>query len=121
MKKIFKDKINFLVSTYSVFLLLTGLLVCSQNVVADEAAQIRMNNSIQMEAYDNKITKSRTSTTNQQVIRLVLDTGTVGYTCGPLTCVCSGDDDCNNMFTSACSSDTSGDVCVGDTCQCNAN
>ena len=109
----------FLIGNCSIILFLAVLLLGSQNVLADQSAKYRMIDSQQTENYDVK--KQRTSTGKQQIIRLVLDTGTVGYTCGPVTCVCSGDDDCNNMFTSACSADTSGDVCVGDSCQCNAN
>ncbi len=101
--------------------LLSTIIFSSQAAIADQSAELRMMNSQQVLGYDAGTKKTRPTGANQQVIRLVVNTGTVGYTCGPSTCVCSGDDDCNNMFTSACSADTSGDTCEGDTCECNSN
>jgi hypothetical protein len=40
----------------------------------------------------------------------------LGFTCGGFGCVCSGDDDCNDMFsTNACGPTA---VCIGDVCWC---
>jgi len=41
---------------------------------------------------------------------------TLGFSCGPWGCVCTGDDDCNDMFsTNACGPWA---VCIGNVCYC---
>ncbi len=45
-----------------------------------------------------------------------------GFTCIGHLCICFGDNDCNNMFTSnACSSNINDAACVDDVCVCNTN
>lgn len=61
------------------------------------------------------LSKSAAAATNRAFVRgsyLKGRSGGLEFTCNSIVCVCTGDDDCNQMFSTICSSPSTGGTCT---------